>query len=185
MLEAGILNLDYEPAITGIIVDERRLRKFFHFAQDDLLANRRGQFSEGQKKRLREAARVEQASARSSAAILFVIAAAGLAIGLTISSIAPTLPGRILMFLLMGVLWPSVWAGKGVQIIRSAYALQEPQLCQVSGQARVIGHPDGSHGLQVGEYEFDLDGNPSGVIVDGDQYTLYYVKSTEEILSVE
>ena len=166
-------------------MNERRLRKFFHFTEEDLPANRRGQFSEAQKKRLTDAAKAEQASARSSAAILFVIAAAGLAVGLTIASIAPTPVGRILMFLLMGILWPSVWAGKGVQIIRSAYALQEPRLCEVSGQAQVIRHPDGSHGLKVGEKLFDLDDNPSGVIVEGDTYILYYLQATEEILSVE
>ena len=89
------------------------------------------------------------------------------------------------MFLLMGLLWPSVWTAKGVQIIRAAYALQEPRLCEVSGQAQVIRHPDGSHGLKVGETLFDLDGNPSGVIVTGDVYTRYYVEATEEIPSVE
>jgi len=166
-------------------MDERRLRKFFHFAEDDLLANCRGQFSEHQMKRLREEAKAEQASARSSAAILFVIAAAGLTVGLTIGAIAPALAGRILILLLMGILWPFMWAGKGVRIIRSAHALQEPRLCEVSGQALTIRHPDGSHGLKVGEHMFDLDGNASGVIVEGDKYTLYYLEATEEILSVE
>lgn len=89
------------------------------------------------------------------------------------------------MFLLMGLLCPSIWAGKGGQIIRAAYALQEPCLCEVSGQVRVLRHPDGSHGLKVGETWFDLDGNPSGVIVTGDVYTRYYVEATEEIPSVE
>lgn len=51
-------------------MDQRRLRKFFHFTEDDLVANRRGQFSEQQKKRLSQEAKAEQASARSSAAIL-------------------------------------------------------------------------------------------------------------------
>ena len=63
-------------------MDERRLRQFFHFTEEDLLANRRGQFSEHQKKRLSREAEAEQASARSSAVILFVIAAAALAVGL-------------------------------------------------------------------------------------------------------
>ena len=89
------------------------------------------------------------------------------------------------MFLLMGLLCPSIWAGKGGQVIRAAYALQEPCLCEVSGQVRVLRHPDGSHGLKVGETWFDLDGNPSGMIVTGDVYTRYYVEATEEIPSVE
>lgn len=166
-------------------MDERRLRKFFHFTEDDLLANRRGQFSAQQKKRLSQVAKAEQASARSSAAILFVVAAAGLAVGLTIGSIAPTLPGRILIFSLMGILWPGAWAGKGVMILRSAYALQEPRLCQVGGRADITRHADGSHVLKVAAHEFDLDGNPSGVVVEGDEYVIYYLEATEEILSLE
>lgn len=166
-------------------MDERRLRKFFHFTEEDLLANRRGQFSDRQKERLSQAARTEQASARSSAAILFVIAAAGLAIGLVIGSIAPVLIGRILIVFFMGILWPVVWAGRGVQILRSAYALRTPRLCQVSGPVHIIRYEDTDYLLQVGDLEFDLDGNPSGVIWEGEEYTIYYLEATEEILSVE
>ena len=152
-------------------MDERRLRKFFHFAEDDLLANRRGQLSENQKKRLHDEARKEQKSARESAAILFVIAAAGLAVGLTIGSIAPTLLGRVLMLLLMGILWPSVWAGKGVQIIRAANILQEPHLCEVNGQVHIVHHGEGEHILQVEGLEFNINGNPAGAVTEGDEYT--------------
>ena len=166
-------------------MDERRLRKFFHFTEDDLLANRRGQFSEGQKKRLSQEAKAEQVSTRSSAAILFVIAAAGLAVGLTVGSIAPSGIGRILVFSLMGILWPSVWAGKGVKIILSARALQEPRLREVSGQIHIVHHGEGEYTLQVEGLEFDVDGNPSGVVMEGDEYTIHYLEATEEILSVE
>jgi hypothetical protein len=167
-----------------MIMDERRLRKFFQFTEQDLLANQRGRFSEGQNKRLRQEAKAEQASARSSAAILFVIAAIGLAIGITIASIAPSMIGRILIFLLMGLLWPAAWAGKGIQILRAAYALQEPRLCQVNGRAHILRHADETYGMKVGEKEFDLEENPSGVIIEGDEYTVYYLEATEEILSV-
>ena len=166
-------------------MDERRLRKFFHFTENDLDANRRGQFSEAQKKRLRQEAKNEQASARSSAAILFVIAAAGLAIGLTIGSIAPTPLSRVLMFFLMGILWPFAWAGKGVKIIRAAHALQAPGLREVNGQAHIIRDADGGHVIQIGKHEFDLDGDPSGVVMERDEYTVYYLEATQEILSIE
>jgi hypothetical protein len=39
--------------------------------------------------------------------------------------------------------------------------------------------------LQVEGLEFDVDGNPSGVFTDGEEYTIYYVEPTREILSVE
>ena len=166
-------------------MDDRRLRNFFHFTENDLDANRRGQFSEDQKKRLSREAKAERASARSSATILFVIAAAGLAVGLTIGSIAPPGLGRILVFLLMGIVWPLAWAGKAVQISRAARTLQEPRLCQVRGPVHIIHHADGSYILQAGELEFDLDGNPSGIIMEGHEYTIHYLEATEEILSVE
>ena len=166
-------------------MDERHLRKFFHFTEADLLANRRGQFSEPQKQRLRQSARVEQAAARSSATILFVVAAAGLAIGITIGSIAPAGIGRILILLLMGILWPAVWAGKGVQIICAAKVLQEPRLHTVSGPVHIVHHGGGEYTLQVAGLEFDLEGNPSGAVMEGDEYTIHYMEVTEEILSVE
>ena len=167
------------------MMDERRLRKLFHFTEADLAANRRGQFSENQKKRLADEARKEQKSARESAAILFVVGAAGLAVGLTVGFIAPTLMGRILMLSLMGLLWPSAWVGKGIQIIRAANLLQEPLLRQVSGPVQVARHEEGEYTIRVGRLEFDVDGNPSGTFTDGDEYTIYYLEATEEILSVD
>ena len=166
-------------------MDEGRLRKFFHFTEQDLHTNRRGQFSERQKKRLSQETKAEQASARSSAAILFVIAAAGLAIGITIGSIAPTPVGRILILLLMGILWPSAWVGKAVKILRSAYALQEPRLCNVSGTVHIVQQGDTEYVLQAEGLEFDLDGDPSRMVMEGEEYTIYYLEATQEILSVE
>jgi len=168
-----------------MIMDERRLRRYFHFTEADLLANRRGQLSAGQLKRLSQRAKAEQASARSSAIILFVVAAAGLAVGLTIGSISPTITGRILMFLFMGVLWPLAWAGKGVRIILDARRLQQSRLRTVRGPAQLIRHTDQDYALQMEGFEFDLDGNPSGAVMEGNEYRLYYLEATEEILSVE
>jgi hypothetical protein len=165
-------------------MDEQRLRKFFHFSENDLYANRRGQFSDSQQRRLFAEAKAEQKSARESATILFVIAAVGLVLGLVLASIAPTLPGQILLLLLLGVLWTGAWAGRGVKIVRNARALQEPRLCTVSGRAHLI-RQDEEFLLQLGDMEFDLDGNPAGVLFEGDEYTLYYLGPTREILSVE
>lgn len=165
-------------------MDERRLRRVFHFTEADLAANRGGQLSENQKNRLIAEARAEQKSARESATILFVIAAAGLAVGVTIGSIAPTALGRTLVLFFLGILWPSAWAAKGVRIIRAARTFQEPRLRAVSGRAHTKRHPDGSYGLQIGELEFDLDDNPAGAIIEGDVYALYYLEATDEILSV-
>ena len=85
----------------------------------------------------------------------------------------------------MGVLWPSAWAGQGVQIIRAANALQEPRLREVSGPVHIRHHGEGQYTVQVEGIEFDVDGNPSSTLIDGDKYTIYYVEATEEILSID
>jgi hypothetical protein len=151
--------LDQLYLISGTVkkMDERRLRRLFHFNQDDLAANRRGRFSERQITRLEAEAKKE----RESAAILFVIAAAGMAVGIGIGSIAPTLLSRIAMYVFMGALWPLIWAGKGIQIILAANARQERGLWFVKGQVRVVHHGEGGYTIKVGGFEFDVDGNPS------------------------
>jgi hypothetical protein len=166
-------------------MDKRRLRKFFHCTEVDFSFNRRGQFSEDQKKRLYAEAQKERKSARESAAILFVIAAVGLAVGLTIGTMAPALMGRVFVLLVMGILWPSVWVWKGVQIIRAANVLQEPRLRGVSGRVHIHHHGEGDYTLHIEGLQFDVDRNPSGVVMEGDEYRVYYVEATEEILSVE
>jgi len=162
-----------------------------------LSANSRGRLSEEQEKRLTAAAKAELKSARDSAIILFVIGCGGLALGLTLSSIAPVGVGRILLFSVLGILWPLAWIGRGVKIIRSAHAIQEPRLCSVSGSAHLVRHTDEDYVLQLdgmefdldgnpsGGMEFDLDGNPSGAIIEGDEYIIHYVEATQEILSVD
>jgi hypothetical protein len=166
-------------------MDERRLRKFFHFTENDLEANRRGQLSEDQKKKLSAQAKAEQKSARDSATIVFVIAVIGLGLGLILTLAAPTPVSRVFFVLLLVILWPSVWAGRGIQILRAARASQELRLQTVNGRAHLIRHSDEDYVLQVGEAEFDLDGNPAGVIMEGDEYTVYYLETTMEILAVD
>jgi hypothetical protein len=165
-------------------MDELRLRRLFHFNQEDLAANRRGHFSERQITRLDAEAKRERKSAWGSAAILFVIAAAGMAIGVIIGSISPTQIGQIAMYSCMGAFWPVAWAGKAVQIILAANALQKPRLGFVRGAVQVIQHEDREYSLQVGGLEFDVDGNPSGVFVQDEEYTIFYVDQTREILSI-
>ena len=166
-------------------MDERRLRKFFHFTENDLEANRHGQLSDSQEKKLSAQARAEQKSARDSATILFVVAAMGLGLGLILTLAAPTPVSRVFFVLLLVILWPSVWGGKGIQILRAARGSQEPRLLSVSGHVRLIRHTDTEPILQVGEVEFDLDASPAGVIMEGDEYTVYYLDASVEILSVD
>lgn len=166
-------------------MDELRLRRLFHFNEDDLAANRRGFLSEKQAARLSADAARERKSAWGSAAILFGIAAAGMAVGIIIGSISPTQIGQIAMYSCMGGLWPLAWAGKAVQIILAANALNQPRLSFVRGLVQVLDHGDREYTLQVDGIEFDVDGNPSGAFTNDEEYTIYFVDQTREILSID
>lgn len=166
-------------------MDVLRLRRLFHFNEEDLAANRRGHLSEKQLTRLGADARQERKSAWGSAAILIVIAIAGMAIGIIIGSISPTQIGQIAMYACMGAVWPLAWAGKAVQIILAANALNEPRLSFVRGPVQVLQHGDREYTLQVNGIEFDVDGNPIGAFREGDEYTFFYVGQTREILSID
>jgi hypothetical protein len=166
-------------------MDELRLRRLFHFNEADLAANRRGHFSEKQIIRLGAEAKRERKAAWGSAAILFLIAAAGMAIGIVIGSISPTQIGQIAMYLCMGAVWPLAWAGKAVQIILAANRLNQSALSFVRGPVQVVNHGDAEYSLQVDGIEFDVDGNPTGAFREGEEYTIYYVQPSQEILSID
>ena len=166
-------------------MDELRLRRLFHFNEEDLAANRRGYFSEKQILRLDAQAKQERKSAWGSAAILFGIAAAGMAVGIVIGSISPTQIGQVAMYSCMGAVWPLVWAGKGVQLILAANALQQPHLSFVRGHVQVIHRADRDYTLAVDGIEFDVDGNPMGAFGEDEEYTIYYVQANQEIVSID
>jgi hypothetical protein len=46
-------------------------------------------------------------------------------------------------------------------------------------------HGDREYTLQVDGIEFDVDGNPSGAFTEAEEYTIYFVDQTREILSID
>ena len=170
-------------------MDDQRLKKLFQFTETDLSANRQGRLSAGQLKRLAQQAQAEQKSARESAVILFAVAAVGLALGLLFAFTAPSTGSRLFLVLLLGVLWPLAWGGRAVKILREARSLKENQLQTTRGPVHIVRHGDPSgeveYTLQVGGSEFDVDGNPSGALSEGEECVVYALKATGTILSVE
>ena len=171
-------------------MDERRLQKLFRFTPADLQANRQGRLSTAQQKRMDDEARAGLKSARDSAAILFVIALLGLAFGLTLSWFAPTVPSRIFFLSLLCLLWPGAWGWKGWKILSEAKARSQPQQVKcVSGRVHIhtIQAPGASREyiLQVAGREFDVEKDPSGALMEGAAYTVYFLPATEEVLAVE
>jgi len=165
-------------------MDDKRLRKYFKFTENDLSANRKGEFSPEQKKQISFTIKAQKKSSRESAVILFIIASVGMGLGLGLGSIAPQGIGRYGILALLAVVWPVAWGGRGIRALLDASALKEPVLRSVSGRVHLVRHSSEEHVMQLGDMEFDLDDNPSGVIIEGDKLAIYYLEATEEILSV-
>jgi hypothetical protein len=83
-----------------------------------------------------------------------------------------------------------VWAGQAWRVVREAKALSKPyQLCTAQGCVRIVRHTDAQgnseYVLQIAGLEFDVDGNPAGAMLDGEECTVYYLEATQEILAME
>jgi hypothetical protein len=86
-------------------------------------------------------------------------------------------------------LWTTVWAGQAWRILREANALSKPyQVRTVKGRVHIIRHPDAHGGaeyvLQIGAMEFDVDGNPTGALLEGEECVVYFLEATQEVLAV-
>ncbi len=166
-------------------MEPHALKKFFHFSDADLLANRNGRLSENQQKRIEAESRLERKSARESAAILLVFASLGLGAGLLIAFNAPTWTGRILIGSLLCVLWPLAWGWRAWGAWRSAPPpTRQEQVRAAKGRVRIVRYED-EYVLEVDGRQFDLEKNPSAVLADGDETVVFYLERTEEILSLD
>jgi len=166
-------------------MNDSKFQKFFGFRYDDLLANEQGKLSNSQSKKLHDRARIEKKSARDSVIILFIISTLGLGIGLLIGSIAPNGLGKIAIYTGLAGLWPLAWAGRAARVLSDVKKIQNPTLRSVHGAAHLVRAGEQDHILEIESIQFDLDGNPAGILMENEKYTVYYIEETDEILSIK
>jgi len=165
-------------------MNEQRLKKLFHFNENDLFANRNGRLSQNQKLRLTEAAREEKKAARDSAVILIVIAAFGFGMGLLIVVTAPVVEAKILIGLILCVLWPLGWGARAWRAGRT----RTPEMANPVRSARGRVHIERAGDdfiLEVEGRQFDVDQDVAQAMEEGEEMYIYFSEETAEILSVE
>jgi hypothetical protein len=172
-------------------MDEQKVREYFNFNEADLNENRNGRISQSQLQRQQGKLKAYQKNRRGAAVILFVIAALGLLAGVYIIFTGRTemgakaVPGGVSFALV----WSLIWGGLGMTMVRSDNMKLKFDVKSARGsvQLEAEGKSDNDfdYMLHVGEYYFDVDDNLSGTIMDGDQVIVYYLETTEEILSIE
>jgi hypothetical protein len=171
------------------MVEDQNLKKYFKFDETDQGANRKGRLSEKQLKRLKVDTIFEQDPiSRGLGILFFFIAIVGMVGGLTFALDTPITSGQIIFGLIFGLFWPFIWGGIGIWMIRPSKK-KKLRVKVERGRIRIVKHeaPDSIpyYELHVGKLQFDMDDDPTGVVMQKGMYAVYYLDKSKEILSVE
>lgn len=173
---------------------DQQLMNYFKFDLADLEANRNGRFTEKQKARLAAEDQSSRKWSLGGGLGLIFIAAIGLAGAIAGWIGDPDWVFRIGFGLGFGCIWPLVWGGLGWGILSNSFSKHQFKLARVQGRANIVRRESYSsehhttsvcHELHIGGQEFDVEEDLADVIMQGDEYTLYYIDGSDEILSAE
>ena len=176
---------------------EKQLMEYFQFDADDLYANQNRRFTEKQRLRLINLDKSRRKTMLGIGILLAVVALIGLIIAVAAGISNPD-PAFIIGFGIgFGLIWPVVWGGIGYVLIKSATDKTVFRLASVQGRANIVaressgtdsdGHTSTTtyHELHIGGVTFSVNRNIADVIYQGDEYIVYYVEFTKDIVSVE
>jgi hypothetical protein len=173
---------------------DQQLMNYFKFDQDDLYANQNGRFTDKQMARIIQEDKSDRASSRVWGGILLFIGLIGLVIAIAAGIADNDWGFRIGFGLGFGVVWPVVWGGIGFMLAKDSFAKHDFKLAMVQGRANIVRRESYSsehhttsvyHELHIGGHEFSVQEDMADVIMQGDEYILYYVEGTDKILSAE
>ncbi len=173
---------------------DAQLMSYFKFDQDDLYANQQGRFTEKQMAHITEKDKADRRSGRRWGFFLMGIGLLGLVVAIAAGISSDSWGFRIGFGLGFGVIWPLVWGGLGYMIAADSFGKHDFKLCSVQGRANIVRseHYNSSththsvsHELHIGGHEFIVDESLADVIFQGEEYAIYYVERTDEILSAE
>jgi hypothetical protein len=170
------------------------LEKHFHFNEGDLNANRNGRLSDRQLKRLGVQAASHKKSALGFGIVLLGIASIGVIAGVVGLLNMKGMVERIAAGALFGLLWPYIWGGLGIGMIKSAIKQPNFELQTAQGPINIVKDESYDstnqtysvfHELHIGGCQFDVEGDLADLMMQGDEYAVYYLKDREEIVSAE
>ena len=171
----------------------QQMMYYFKFDQADLQANQRMQFTEKQKTRIISDDRSDRTWSWVGGVGLLLIAAIGF-FGAVFAGIADNDWGfRIGFGLGFGCIWPLIWGGIGYMVLANSFEKHEFTLARVQGLAnivRTVSHISDhttsiEHELHIGGQQFDVEGDIANILMQGQEYIIYYIADSSKILSVE
>ncbi len=173
---------------------DQQLMNYFKFDEADLYANQNGQFTDKQKADIIRRDKSSRTGSRIWGGAMMFIGLIGLA-GAVLAFVSSEDWGfRIGFGIGFGIIWPLIWGGIGWAIVASSFNKHDFKLARVQGRANLVAHESYNssshttstyHELHIGGHDFDVEGDMADVIMQGEEYILYYVDSTDQILSAE
>jgi hypothetical protein len=172
----------------------QQLMDYFNFDQADLIANQRGQFTTKQSEQIVKDDKSDRSGSRILGIILIFIGTIGLGGAVLAIVNDKDLGFRIGFGLGFGCIWPLVWGGLGFSMLSSSFGRHEFVLAKVQGRVNIVREESYSssshttrisHELHIGGKEFDVEGNIADVLMQGDEYILYYIADSNKIVSAE
>ncbi len=173
---------------------DTQMMNYFKFDQNDLYANQQGQFSASQQARLVQEDKSSRKWGRVAGIVLLLIGLGGLTAAVAAGIATPDWGFRIGFGLGFGCIWPLVWGGIGFLLLKGSFDKHDFKLARVQGTANIVrgeSYNSDTHSthvyyeLHIGGKQFDVESDSADVIMQGQEYVIYYVDSTDEILSAE
>ena len=173
---------------------DQQLMDYFKFNQADLMANQRGQFTARQSARIVKEDASDRSGSRVFGIILLFIAAIGFFGAVAAILVDDDWGFRIGFGLGFGCIWPLVWGGLGFGLLSSSFSKREFVLAKVQGRVNIIREESYSssshttsitHELHIGGKQFNVEDDLADVLMQGDEYILYYIAGTDKIMSAE
>jgi hypothetical protein len=182
-------------------MSDKELREYFDFNEGDLAANRSGQHSARQKKRLDENER-GASKILIGFGVLLILIALGVSVGVGSSVLADGLTSEDTLGLLLGIGLPVLLLGFFAWgSFKIAFSKMDNSVQRVEGRVNFVkvekSVPTSTsstssyrtveeYELRVGKVSFDdFDEDLLNIIEEGDTYAFYYTKDAKQILSAE
>ncbi len=177
------------PPVKRRKLDERKLQEYFNFDEEDLGANRMGLLSEKQLKHLYAGRKPVAGRDLGIGVLLFLIGGVGIFASVSAVLHAPGMLERIIFVLIFGILWPYFFGKLGLQMLDASRPKRNTRVKTKRGKLQVSRREAPGiipyYELHIGNRRVEVESDLAGMVVEGDQYAMYYLEKTRGILSLE
>ena len=167
-----------------IVMEDQKLEAYFKFDEADLETNRQGRFSEKQQARLIENDRKIQRKWGWRSIPLFLVAGVGPIMAISSGDFFGW--GWKISW---GLVWTGLWGG--IALIMLLSFLSKPKKLVFAKTTGKVNIGTDAHTrstslrLHIGRHGFDIEEDILDAMTQGAEYTIYYEKDWDEIVSAE